>query len=68
MLLDLVGDPEPAAVARDWPGRLDLVLAKCAQPVPDAVLIRPDGHVAWVASQGVEALRAACAAWLGQGR
>ncbi|WP_116102596.1 FAD-dependent monooxygenase [Amycolatopsis thermalba] len=68
VLLDLAGDPELAAVARSWPGRLDLVAAKCTQPVPDAVLIRPDGHVAWVAPQGAEALRAACTRWLGQGR
>jgi 3-(3-hydroxy-phenyl)propionate hydroxylase len=34
-------------------------------PLPAAVLIRPDGHVAWAGDGGTEGLRAACAAWFG---
>ena len=32
---------------------------------PAAVLIRPDGHVAWAGDGGADGLRAACAAWFG---
>ncbi|MEU0468732.1 FAD-dependent monooxygenase [Amycolatopsis sp. NPDC006131] len=65
VLLDLAGDPEPAAAARDWDDRLDVVVAKGPSGFPPAVLIRPDGHVAWTAAPGVDGLRAACAKWLG---
>jgi 3-(3-hydroxy-phenyl)propionate hydroxylase len=34
-------------------------------PLPPAVLVRPDGHVAWTSDCGAEGLRAACAAWFG---
>jgi 3-(3-hydroxy-phenyl)propionate hydroxylase len=34
-------------------------------PLPPAVLVRPDGHVAWAGDGGAEGLRAACAAWFG---
>jgi len=33
--------------------------------LPTAVLIRPDGHVAWAGAGGADGLRAACAAWFG---
>jgi 3-(3-hydroxy-phenyl)propionate hydroxylase len=33
--------------------------------LPAAVLIRPDGHVAWAGDGGADGLRAACAAWFG---
>ncbi len=36
-------------------------------PLPAAVLIRPDGYVAWAGDGGAEGLRAACAAWFGFG-
>ena len=34
-------------------------------PLPSAVLVRPDGHVAWAGDGGAEGLNAACAAWFG---
>jgi 3-(3-hydroxy-phenyl)propionate hydroxylase len=37
-------------------------------PLPPAVLVRPDGHVAWTGDGGAEGLRAACAVWLAPDR
>jgi 3-(3-hydroxy-phenyl)propionate hydroxylase len=34
-------------------------------PLPAAVLVRPDGHVAWAGDGGADGLRAALAAWVG---
>jgi 3-(3-hydroxy-phenyl)propionate hydroxylase len=34
-------------------------------PLPAAVLVRPDGYVAWAGEGGAAGLRAACAAWFG---
>ena len=36
-----------------------------AVPLPAAMLIRPDGYVAWAGDGGADGLRAACAAWFG---
>lgn len=60
VLLDLTGRPELRAALDGWTDRVDLVEAECQDdhwtypvigdvPAPAAVLIRPDGHVAWVA-------------------
>ncbi|MEV0349021.1 FAD-dependent monooxygenase [Nonomuraea sp. NPDC050680] len=43
LLLDLAG-----SVRKDvWDGRVDVVTATCAAPPAAALLIRPDGYVAW---------------------
>lgn len=72
VLLDLAGAPELKGVAEGWADRLDVVTATCPQAAADdlsAVLIRPDGHVAWVAPQGlapdVRGLEAALGRWFG---
>jgi hypothetical protein len=36
-----------------------------AVPAPAALLIRPDGHVAWVGTGGGDGLRAALTRWCG---
>ncbi|MFI6038014.1 FAD-dependent monooxygenase [Streptomyces sp. NPDC051315] len=80
VLLDLGGGTEVAAAARGWADRVDHVEARSddaywavpaadGTPAPCAVLIRPDGHVAWAAaSDGAPAspgLRSALAKWFG---
>ncbi|MGW5410396.1 FAD-dependent monooxygenase [Actinomadura geliboluensis] len=75
VLLDLRGN---TAVAEDWADRVDVVEARSEDdhwPVPgagevaapSAVLIRPDGHVAWAAegTPDTASLRTALATWFG---
>ncbi|MEV1318839.1 FAD-dependent monooxygenase [Micromonospora arborensis] len=58
LLLDLSGNPELRTAASGWGDRVDVVTAALADPetdssaYADALLIRPDGHVAWTASGG----------------
>ncbi|MEH0635189.1 hypothetical protein QBA35_17955 [Streptomyces bottropensis] len=69
-----------AATAKGWANRVDLVEARSTAdhwpvwpvddtPAPTALLIRPDGHVAWTAHAGATpepaALRTALTAWFG---
>jgi hypothetical protein len=73
VLLDL-GAPGAVDVS-GWRVRVRLVEAAYAGPwelpgvgavaAPDAVLIRPDGHVAWVGGQPGPGLRDALTAWCG---
>ncbi|MFF3595693.1 FAD-dependent monooxygenase [Kitasatospora indigofera] len=72
LLLDLTGGAGlPAAVAAPWRDRVDVVTAGCAAPPAAALLVRPDGYVAWAAEDGepdgrlAEGLRTALAAWFG---
>ncbi|WP_245598496.1 aromatic-ring hydroxylase C-terminal domain-containing protein [Glycomyces arizonensis] len=71
-LLDLIGLRALDAVATGWHGRADLIRARSTAHSglgADAVLIRPDGHVAWLASTGAapdpDMLRTALTTWLG---
>jgi 3-(3-hydroxy-phenyl)propionate hydroxylase len=52
---------------RPWAGRVRLIDATAtgAMAAPSAVLIRPDGYVAWVGEQGQYGLAAALTSWLG---
>ncbi|MEV8631216.1 FAD-dependent monooxygenase [Streptosporangium sp. NPDC051023] len=90
VLLDLGassgGGLDLAAVAEGWADRVDLVEARCREggwllpvvgevPAPAALLIRPDGHVAWAAPVGAApetpedvALRTALTTWFGPAR
>jgi 3-(3-hydroxy-phenyl)propionate hydroxylase len=77
VLLDLGADLREAAAG--WADRVDVVTAECADEpwllppmgevaAPRALLIRPDGHVAWAAGDGpadAEALRTALGRWFG---
>jgi 3-(3-hydroxy-phenyl)propionate hydroxylase len=79
VLLDLTGSADVAAAAKGWSDRVDLVEARSEDghwpvpalgdiPAPAALLIRPDGHVAWAATaEAVDttALEAALATWFG---
>jgi 2-polyprenyl-6-methoxyphenol hydroxylase-like FAD-dependent oxidoreductase len=73
ILLDL-GEPSDLDIA-PWADRVQLVRAKYngvwelpalgAVTAPTAVLIRPDGHVAWVGDRDSVGLTAALTAWFG---
>ncbi|WTY77707.1 FAD-dependent monooxygenase [Streptomyces phaeochromogenes] len=80
VLLDLRGSDEVAAAAEGWADRVDLVEARSEDdhwpvpaigeiPAPAALLIRPDGHVAWASAAGgapdTSALQTALATWFG---
>jgi hypothetical protein len=48
VLLDLRDDPGLRAQAARWRDRVDVISARCSGGAPaDALLIRPDGYVAW---------------------
>lgn len=71
ILLDLAGRPCLREIARDWRHRVDVQTGKTEQRSADALLIRPDAHIAWAAAidepdaTAAPALRAALSAWFG---
>ncbi|MEV3985951.1 FAD-dependent monooxygenase [Nonomuraea sp. NPDC049758] len=71
VLLDLAGRPELRAVAAQWRDRVDVRIAKTDERPADALLIRPDAHIAWAAGldesadSATPALREALSAWFG---
>ncbi|WP_240808710.1 FAD-dependent monooxygenase [Microbispora catharanthi] len=70
VLLDLGGLPSLDSVVTGWADRVDLVRARSIEGSDlGAVLIRPDGHVAWITRAGerpdYDALQAALTTWLG---
>jgi 2-polyprenyl-6-methoxyphenol hydroxylase-like FAD-dependent oxidoreductase len=69
LLLDLAGDPELRALARGWVGRVPLVTVGCpGGPELSAMLVRPDGYVAWAAGPraGLDGLQTALTTWFGR--
>ncbi|MDQ0408587.1 FAD-dependent monooxygenase [Streptomyces sp. NBC_01723] len=73
VLLDLVGDPGLREAAAPWAGRVDVVTvtARTADrgavfAGAQAVLVRPDGHVAWTGAGAVDGLATALARWFGE--
>jgi bifunctional hydroxylase/dehydrase len=69
LLLDLADDRSVRRCARPWADRVEVVTAKpaaaCSIPRADAVLLRPDGHVAWASPGAEEELAAALDRWFG---
>ena len=70
VLLELGGTNTLASIAADWPDRVDHISAVAQDNhMPRALVIRPDGYVAWAASSDsnveASALRSALAAWCG---
>jgi len=71
VLLDLAGRTDLLAAAEGWRDRVDVVSARCeGQAVPaGALLLRPDGYVAWVApddgGRDRDGLLRALATWFG---
>lgn len=70
-LLVLADRPDLCEIARAWHPHVDIRIAKTDAAPADALLIRPDAHVAWVATVGeptdtaAPALRDALARWFG---
>lgn len=71
VLLDLADRADLREAAREWLPRIDIRAAKAGDRPADAILIRPDGHLAWAAGvdeygEGVESgLREALWFWFG---
>ncbi|MDI5965387.1 FAD-dependent monooxygenase [Streptantibioticus silvisoli] len=71
VLLDLADRPDLRAIAGDWRDRVDIRTAEAADRPADALLIRPDAHIAWAATTDEPgdtagpALRAALSHWFG---
>ncbi|MBB5916913.1 2-polyprenyl-6-methoxyphenol hydroxylase-like FAD-dependent oxidoreductase [Nocardia transvalensis] len=67
VLLDLADSPALRAIAAPWSSRVRVVTAKPAQPRElSALLVRPDGFVAWASDGGIDGLEAALIRWFGQ--
>ncbi|MFJ2609347.1 SDR family NAD(P)-dependent oxidoreductase [Streptomyces sp. NPDC087425] len=67
LLLAGLGEAERAALRRTaaaWSGRVDVVEGTAVPELPGALLVRPDGHVAWLHG-GVEPLETALRWWFG---
>jgi len=68
VLLDLTPDGRVATGAAGWSKRVSIVVARAmAGPAPaDALLIRPDGYVAWAGDERAAGLPDALRAWCGR--
>ena len=68
VLVDLTRDAVLGDVALPWQDRVTTFASTATGAAPTALLIRPDGYVAWASSDeqpDVEALRAALMRWFG---
>ncbi|WP_174189103.1 FAD-dependent monooxygenase [Nocardia barduliensis] len=61
VLLDLADRADLREVARDWQHRIDIRTAEIDNRPADALLIRPDAHIAWAATLDAPADTAALA-------
>ncbi|MDT7727799.1 MAG: hypothetical protein QOI21_4375 [Actinomycetota bacterium] len=68
VLLDLADRQDLRDAANSWADRITVVTARCGKPPADALLIRPDGYVAWAAEGSPTGLRTALAHWFGAAR
>jgi 2-polyprenyl-6-methoxyphenol hydroxylase-like FAD-dependent oxidoreductase len=71
VLLDLAGRADLREIARDWQDRVDMHTTETDDRPADALLIRPDVHIAWAATideptdTAALALREALFGWFG---
>ena len=74
ILIDLADRQDLREIAQDWQDRVDIHTAEADHRPADALLIRPDVHIAWAATveqpsdTAVPGLRAALSAWFGAPR
>jgi len=72
ILLDLADRADLRETAREWRHRVDIHTARADHRPADALLIRPDAHIAWAATMdeptdtAVPALRGALSGWFGE--
>ncbi len=72
LLLDLADRADLRENARDWQDRIDIHTAETDHRPADALLIRPDAHIAWAATidepsdTAATALRTALSVWFGE--
>ena len=64
VFLDLADNALLREHAREWSDRVDLVTGECPSAPADALLIRPDGYVAWAGDDG-DTLQEALIRWFG---
>lgn len=67
VLLDLTPEGTCATGADSWADRVTVVRAGCDPAPADALLIRPDGYVAWAAPDAAGSLTTALTRWFGPG-
>jgi hypothetical protein len=71
LLLDLADRSDLRELAGQWGSRVDVVSVTIAERTADALLIRPDGVIAWTAASGEPggtastSLRQALSTWFG---
>ncbi|WP_326565366.1 FAD-dependent monooxygenase [Amycolatopsis rhabdoformis] len=68
VFLDLADRPDLRAVAEEWSPRVETHTAKADAGPADALLIRPDAHLAWIAAGSpldATTLREALTTWFG---
>jgi len=67
VLLDLTQGGAFACAGDGWRDRIDIRTARCPSPPAQALLIRPDGYLAWAATdaQDTGTLRDTLATWFG---
>nr|WP_269445801.1 FAD-dependent monooxygenase [Jatrophihabitans sp. SB3-54] len=71
VLLDLADRPDLRELAGRWGEHVDVIRATIDPPPADALLIRPDTHIAWAATSqtavqtALRTLREALSTWLG---
>ncbi|WP_019932170.1 FAD-dependent monooxygenase [Nocardia sp. BMG111209] len=71
LLVDLTGDGRLTGMAASYPGCLDLIRGRASGAGVGALLIRPDGFVAWAATDpagDLSGLETALVRWLGRAR
>ncbi len=65
LLLDLADRGDMREGVRPWSDRVDVITGAGTDALAEAILVRPDGHVAW-AGESVGALREAAVRWFGE--